>query len=252
MPRTTITEAQIVAAHDVASDVWDGKLSSDDGADVLANSHGLNRNSALNFIADYGHMMRGENFQRAMSAPAVDYFLNQIRETRGTEALKSALVSMRLHVEYYEGVRKVHLASMRAVISKHERSSSTPSLSELATNFQKQVAAALDDSPEKRRARLQAAARVPKKIAAVTEVYVRNPDVVAEVLYRARGACERCGQNAPFVRRSDGTPYLEVHHKTQLAHGGEDAVENAQALCPNCHRELHFGFSTGSQRLATG
>jgi 5-methylcytosine-specific restriction protein A len=26
-----------------------------------------------------------------------------------------------------------------------------------------------------------------------------------------------------------------------LAEGGEDTVENALALCPNCHRRLHFG-----------
>jgi 5-methylcytosine-specific restriction protein A len=34
---------------------------------------------------------------------------------------------------------------------------------------------------------------------------------------------------------------LEVHHKKQLSEGGEDTVENAIALCPNCHREAHYG-----------
>ncbi|MGB4922720.1 MAG: HNH endonuclease signature motif containing protein, partial [Candidatus Nitrotoga sp.] len=37
-------------------------------------------------------------------------------------------------------------------------------------------------------------------------------------------------------------PYLEVHHKMQLAKGGEDTVENALGLCPNCHRYSHFGL----------
>ncbi|WP_342542729.1 HNH endonuclease signature motif containing protein [Paenisporosarcina sp. FSL H8-0542] len=36
-------------------------------------------------------------------------------------------------------------------------------------------------------------------------------------------------------------PYLEVHHIKRLADNGEDSVENAIAVCPNCHRELHFG-----------
>jgi 5-methylcytosine-specific restriction protein A len=36
---------------------------------------------------------------------------------------------------------------------------------------------------------------------------------------------------------------LEVHHKTPLSARGEDTVENAIALCANCHRELHYGAS---------
>ncbi|WGL29477.1 HNH endonuclease signature motif containing protein [Pectobacterium brasiliense] len=74
-----------------------------------------------------------------------------------------------------------------------------------------------------------------------SEYFIRNPDVVAEVLIRANGKCERCDSNAPFLRRRDNTPYLEVHHKTPLAEGGEDTVENTTALCPNCHRYLHYG-----------
>ncbi|WP_343928453.1 HNH endonuclease signature motif containing protein [Pigmentiphaga daeguensis] len=68
----------------------------------------------------------------------------------------------------------------------------------------------------------------------MTEAYVRNPDVVAEALHRARGQCGRCKQPAPFSRRKDGSPYLEVHHIQLLKDGGEDRVENAIALCPNC------------------
>jgi 5-methylcytosine-specific restriction protein A len=75
----------------------------------------------------------------------------------------------------------------------------------------------------------------------VHEVFARNPDVVAEVLERAGGRCEYCGCPAPFTKRSNGMPYLEVHHKIQLAHDGEDTVSNAVALCPNCHRKAHYG-----------
>ena len=40
---------------------------------------------------------------------------------------------------------------------------------------------------------------------------------------------------------SDGLPFLEVHHLRQLADRGSDTVSNAVALCPNCHREAHYG-----------
>ena len=65
--------------------------------------------------------------------------------------------------------------------------------------------------------------------------------VIAEVLQRARGYCEEYEMKAPFRRASDGTPYMEVHHVVTPAEGGEDTPENALALCPNCHREAHYG-----------
>ena len=92
-----------------------------------------------------------------------------------------------------------------------------------------------------RKARLATAPKLPRSVQVVSLAFYRNPDVAAEVLLRAGGICEQCGSIAPFRRASDGSPYLEVHHRTRLADGGEDTVENAIAVCPNCHRESHFG-----------
>jgi hypothetical protein len=103
-----------------------------------------------------------------------------------------------------------------------------------------QASAAATDSHVERQARLASALALPGMVIVKTAVYLRNPDVVAEVLLRAAGKCERCGKPAPFIRRN-GTPYLEVHHLKLLSQGGEDTVANAQAQCPNCHRESHFG-----------
>ena len=57
----------------------------------------------------------------------------------------------------------------------------------------------------------------------------------------AEGDCQHCKMKAPFNRTTDGSPYLEVHHIQRLADDGPDTIENAIALCPNCHREAHFG-----------
>ncbi|MEB2604822.1 HNH endonuclease [Burkholderia cenocepacia] len=75
----------------------------------------------------------------------------------------------------------------------------------------------------------------------MTRVFERNPDVIAEALHLARGICQGCGNPAPFERKATGRPYLEVHHVVPLAEGGDDTVSNAIALCPNCHRERHYG-----------
>ena len=45
---------------------------------------------------------------------------------------------------------------------------------------------------------------------------------------------------APF-KTDELIPYLELHHLVRLADGGSDTPENAVALCPNCHRKLHYG-----------
>ena len=68
--------------------------------------------------------------------------------------------------------------------------------------------------------------------------YRRDPAVVAWVLREAEGKCESCGDAAPFFT-AENRPFLEVHHIRQLADGGPDIIENAIAVCPNCHRALH-------------
>ena len=70
--------------------------------------------------------------------------------------------------------------------------------------------------------------------------YARSAAVRAYVLARAVGACEACGRAAPF-ERSDGTPYLEPHHTRRVADGGPDHPKWVGAVCPNCHREIHYG-----------
>jgi 5-methylcytosine-specific restriction enzyme A len=97
-------------------------------------------------------------------------------------------------------------------------------------------------SPKERKERLEKAKKIPDQIQIISRGFKRNADVITEVLDRANGICEKCNKKAPFIKKKDNTPYLEVHHKKTLADGGEDTVENAMAVCPNCHRELHFGL----------
>lgn len=94
---------------------------------------------------------------------------------------------------------------------------------------------------ESRLRRLEKAGRLPERVQRTVPIFLRNPDVVAEALDRANGVCGDCGNNAPFISKLGGRPFLEVHHIKQLTHGGEDTVQNAIALCPNCHRKRHYG-----------
>jgi HNH endonuclease len=73
--------------------------------------------------------------------------------------------------------------------------------------------------------------------------YARDPKVRVAVLERAKGRCEFC--NELGFLKPDGTRYLESHHVIALASDGEDRVTNVIALCPNDHREAHFGERCG-------
>lgn len=112
---------------------------------------------------------------------------------------------------------------------------------DVEASLQGEVERSLSDSAVARQQRLAVATKLPESIQVISRAFRRNADVVAEVLIRANGTCEECHSSAPFLRATDNSPYLEVHHLKQLSAGGEDTVANAIALCPNCHRKLHFG-----------
>ena len=145
------------------------------------------------------------------------------------------------------------LATARAYLDNNSFSSLIPfiysnndldsnqSLQNLIIHEQSEVKKSIEDTEAQRKARLKKAKTKPKRTRVYSFIYTRNPDVIAEALERANGVCEKCKKDAPFKRSTNGSPYLEVHHLTALSNGGLDTVENVQALCPNCHRELHFG-----------
>lgn len=115
------------------------------------------------------------------------------------------------------------------------------SFEEMNTSFEKEINQALKSSRDSRLQRLKIAPKKAKKVITRTATFKRNPDVVAEVLDQARGKCGGCNNAAPFNKKINGSPYLEVHHIKHLSDDGDDTVENSVALCPNCHRQKHFG-----------
>jgi 5-methylcytosine-specific restriction protein A len=121
-----------------------------------------------------------------------------------------------------------------------------PEFSEIINTDSHKIESSQNDSSENRKNRLKNNLTKPKKQKSYVYAYTRNPDVVAEALYRANGVCESCSEKAPFNRKSNGTPYLEVHHikplsEQDVTEESLDVLENVLALCPNCHRKMHFG-----------
>jgi 5-methylcytosine-specific restriction endonuclease McrA len=73
-----------------------------------------------------------------------------------------------------------------------------------------------------------------------TSRYKRSSAVREYALARADGTCEACKKDAPFIKEN-GDPYLEVHHVNELSDGGADDPSIVGAVCPSCHKEIHYG-----------
>lgn len=115
-----ITEQQVEAAYQIASQVFRAQLSSNSGVTLLSRDFGLNETSAKIFIDDYKHLMTGNVFKRTLSAYAMNYFIENIGADHGRQALANAVKSLRSHITYYEGHYKVTLHAQRATLAKYE------------------------------------------------------------------------------------------------------------------------------------
>jgi len=73
-------------------------------------------------------------------------------------------------------------------------------------------------------------------------VYIkRDPKVKAHLIKISNGICENCGEKA--FKKVSSKPYLEIHHLIRLSDNGPDTIDNAVAVCANCHRQLHYGIN---------
>ncbi|UEM03280.1 HNH endonuclease [Skermanella rosea] len=77
----------------------------------------------------------------------------------------------------------------------------------------------------------------PSKRSSTAEQFIRNPYVTSYVKKAAKGICDLCRNSAPFSK--NGEPYFHCHHVLWLSRGGPDIIQNAVALCPNCHARMH-------------
>ena len=64
------------------------------------------------------------------------------------------------------------------------------------------------------------------------------------ILRRDNYTCQKCGEfcgeiNEHGIKLPTTNGKLDVHHKTQVQHGGDDHPDNLITLCFNCHKEIH-------------
>lgn len=234
----------ITAAYRLARSVHAASLSEPAAVSELM-AAGMNRASASDYVRNFRQMLGGKPYHRTLNDAATRYYLWHILDDYGPAAAARALASLRGHIVYYEGVQGSRRPSLRTIAAEFFEAVAghAPLDPQPLHDAEVEVAGAL--TQEQRARAASAYPQKPQKKTTSVVVYDRNPHVIAWVLDRAAGHCELCQAPAPFARASNGKPYLEVHHRVRLADGGDDTIENAVAVCPNCHRRSHYGALDG-------
>ncbi len=82
----------------------------------------------------------------------------------------------------------------------------------------------------------------PRYYDAQQRIYERSIEVIEFCRMRAKYQCEieKCDYT-PFVKFETDEVYIETHHINPLSEKGEDTIDNVGCLCPNHHKEIHYG-----------
>jgi len=80
----------------------------------------------------------------------------------------------------------------------------------------------------------------PQQVSQTIYTYPRNNTLKNYVKRRSNYSCEMPGCHYHGFYKDNEELYIEVHHIIPLSEGGEDSINNTVALCPNCHRALHY------------
>ncbi|NUY03544.1 hypothetical protein G5S42_28405 [Paraburkholderia sp. JPY169] len=187
----------------------------------------------------YLYLLNRRLIQNTISEEGWRYNFEKIAAL-GPGLLTTALYALNSHIGYVKRRNPAYRVPERVHSHFLARLSVIDGGNAEAIDLDLQVRNALLATEDERNRAITQMPTIPEKMTVTTTVYRRNPYIIAQVLFRSKGRCEGCHKLAPFIR-PDGSPYLEVHHIQRLADGGLDTAENAEALCPNCHRERHFG-----------
>lgn len=213
-------------AYELGRKVYLDELNLKDATEELV-KHGMNPNSATNLIRNLRHILRGENYRRAMSTANTDDFLTWVRRDDGEVGHIRAVESLKQHLEYYFGLKGDKLASHRAILAKHE------ALLPVSTDF--------FGSPEEVSSYTTHLEGRVRQV--LVNSYERNPKARAKCIAHYGAVCSVCSFNFGKAYGKIGEGFIHVHHLKEISSIAKeyevDPIEDLRPVCPNCHAMLH-------------
>lgn len=220
-----ITEALIESAYKVARNHYNsrGTMRITDARNELV-ALGVKASSAMDMIYNLKHLLNGDRYERNLSVLATEIYFLRIEKDYGHDALKNAVTALRKHITYYQKLSRTPMKGQVKILAHFEerianKKFKNPGLNDL-------------DIPE--------GTDTPDRALTSGWTVIRDPKVRAYVIKKSKGMCEYCGRLG--FKLKSGRFYVEAHHIIALANQGKDKIDNVIALCPEHHREAHFGL----------
>lgn len=233
--------------------IYDGLLKEGEKPDAkeivtsdISEKFGGNPRSIELSLLFFERCISGRPHRLGLPMAIVEVALDKAVESENPQVLQNTVFCIEDYLQWAQERKSSSNPGIRSILSgfrKNFRSDVTTISQAQYESAERQNAAdamRLSDAELAKRARDAERGPRPTK-PVVGERRQRNPFVREYVLRQAKGRCQHCGKTAPFNHKVTKMPFLEVHHLIPLAEGGDDTVENARALCPNCHREAHHG-----------
>jgi 5-methylcytosine-specific restriction protein A len=95
------------------------------------------------------------------------------------------------------------------------------------------------------------------KIPSKSGSYNRDPEVAGVALENAGFKCAVDESHTTFTSKRTGKPFVEAHHIVPMSASAVlpgkilDRTDNIAALCPTCHRKIHYGLSEDRANLVS-
>lgn len=222
----TITNSMIHKAYDIAKQIYNNQITRLEGISFLE-SIGMKESSAHDYIYFYYNLVRGKLFTRTTNVFATEYYLRKIHEEQGDQGLKTALLSLAQHFDYYEALTKRPVIARRMIYDEYLKLVDISNEDDFYGD---------DIDPE-----LTYPEGKVKKI--LVNTYERNP-VARKCCIDYHGcSCKVCGFNFEDIYGTLGRGFIHVHHIIDISTVGNeysvDPITDLAPVCPNCHAMLH-------------
>lgn len=239
-----IPNSAVPDAYDLAKQVYERNLTLTNAATQLVHRHGLNVNSARDYINNFRYLIQGRGFQRTLNAFSMEYYFERFRKDYKPAILAKALTALREHILYYQNYqlirqgRAVAMNEMWRIYYHYSSLLPTTLQDELEQDELEAIAIQSQSKADIIRALLQLRSSDPQTITLNQQQYKRDNLTIAHLKILRDHRCQICQTT---IRKENGGYYIEGAHITPKSRQGRETPDNILILCPNHHKEFDYG-----------
>ena len=224
MPKITLDI--IEKAYDISKHFYFSKISFGQAVDNLVNSYNMNKNSMADYIYAFKHLMDGELYTRTISYVGTKYYLENILKDFGEDKFNDAIISVKLHIDYYEKLQNITMKKQRKLLQE-------------LVHLKPNNIVYPDEITEKEESKILEGSK--KQV--LVNIYEQDTKARQACLDEFGYICKIC--NFDFEKRYGliGKEFIHVHHLIPLSEIKKEYELNPKKdlipVCPNCHAMLH-------------